>query len=197
VLKYTVTKEYQGERKKVQKVLQCDGRIEEYLADFAARRVTGLERCPECGCLKFYRWGSYKRNVVDKNKEYRIPVRRMRCANCRKTISFLPDFCVSRAQYSAGYVIQLISWALGLLGAESLAPDAPDARENLRRRAYFYRERFVRTEELWRKFLHRFGVDNNTQGGFGEIVKALGSLWREGKFLYEFYKATGTHFMAK
>jgi hypothetical protein len=175
----------------LQDVLQWNGRIEEYLADFAALRVNSPGRCPECGCLKFHRWGSYKRNVVDKNKEYRIPVRRMRCAECRKTISFLPDFCVSRAQYSAGYIIHLISWVLGLLGAEALAPGTPDARENLRRRAYLYRQRFVRKEKLWRQFLH--GI----KSGIAEIAKALGSLWRKGKLLCEFYAATGKHFMAK
>jgi len=177
----------------VQYVLQCDGRIEKYLADFTALRIASPERCPKCGCRKFYRWGSYKRNVVEENREHRIPVRRMCCANCRKTISFLPDFCVSKAQYSAGFIIHLLSWALGLLGggAGAQAPGEPDAWENLRRRAYIYRQRFVRKEQLWRLFLH--GI----KGDIAEIAKKFGSLWREGRLLHEFHDATGVHFMAK
>jgi len=182
----------------MQNVLQCDGRVEAYLAGFPSLRVPEPERCPKCGCRKFHRWGSYKRNVVEENKEHRIPVRRMRCAKCKKTFSFLPDFCISRAQYSSKFMLRLLTWVLGVLGEGKRVPPpgAPDARENLRRRAYLYRRRFVRQQSLCREFLQRHGLASHARG-FAGIAEEIGLLWREGRLIFEFHAATGQHFMAQ
>jgi len=182
----------------MQEVMQWGDGIAQYIKMFKHIRVKPPQRCKKCGCNKFYRWGKYERNVIEKHIEHRVPIARVRCVKCRRTSSFLPDFCISRVQYSAGFVLHMLSWLLGGLGA--VAPGPPKSHESIWRRAYAYRQRFVRKEALWLIFLRGRGfgeISANKAGKSRELLTELNRLWEQGQLLCEFYAATGRHFMAK
>lgn len=50
------------------------------------------------------------------SKVYRIPIRRLRCPRCRKTISILPDFLIPRYQHTLRTIMfRLAEWSTGLV----------------------------------------------------------------------------------
>jgi hypothetical protein len=186
----------------MQVVMRWSEGVVEYIQQFKTIRAEAPKRCETCGCNKFYRWGKYERNVIEGHAEHRVPVRRMRCAKCRRTVSFLPDFCISRVQYSASVVFWWLSWALGGSGGGAAAPTPkpPSAHESLRRRAYAFRQRFVSRENLWLVFLRERElreVSSSKKGRVRDIFRHIFALWQAGQLFYEFYRDTRRHFMAR
>ena len=180
----------------MQHVLRWLRGIEEYIAGFGTLRVEFPQRCAGCGCSKFYRWGKYERNLIDDVTAYRVPIRRVCCTKCRGTVSYLPDFCISRVQYSVSFVMGLLQWLAAGVGP---APESAASQEHIRRRGYAYRRRFERGESLWLTFLRGLRIKMVPPKGKArtrELFFALRRLWEAGELLCGFNSATGRHFMA-
>jgi hypothetical protein len=179
----------------MQIVLRWSAGIDAYIKDFETLRVEAPSRCARCGCDKHYRWGKYARNVVEATETYRISVRRICCANCRVTVSYLPDFCLSGIEYSARLVIRLLMWLI--FGAEAPVPGSGN--EHIIHRGYAYRRRFERKESLWLTFLRGRTTEMVPVKGKGRtrgIFFSLHKLWRTGELLCSFNRETGRHFMS-
>ena len=68
------------------------------------------ETCPICNThLPMRGHGFYRRNIVDISFSGTILIRRYICQHCGKTVSFIPDFCMSGFQYSLNTIWQCIS----------------------------------------------------------------------------------------
>jgi len=66
----------------------------------------GIETCPLCSYPStLSRHGFYWRNVLFRKTQYRIPILRLKCPSCGKTISLLPDFLLPHFQYSLEYIL--------------------------------------------------------------------------------------------
>ena len=66
----------------------------------------GIETCPCCSYPSTLpRHGFYWRNALFRKSWYRIPILRLKCPSCGKTISLLPDFLLPYFQYSFEYIL--------------------------------------------------------------------------------------------
>jgi len=92
----------------MQKILQWNGSVRDYQAEFKKIEVEKPKRC-RCGCVKFHKWGKYERYVIEEDGEHIVPVQRICCVQCRRTYSYLPSFCVSKMCYSADFVLKILS----------------------------------------------------------------------------------------
>lgn len=73
-----------------------------------------LDCCPMCRAKKrLKRHGFYKRNAIESGaKIYRIPICRLICSDCGKTISILPTFLLPYFQHTMDFIIRILltSW---------------------------------------------------------------------------------------
>lgn len=107
--------------------------LEEYAELGKANDFPEVEKCPHCrGVVRLRRHGFYWRNALEKGKQYRIPICRLRCPSCKKTVSLLPDLLIPRFQYTLGAIIKRLQASLTgkITGYYQLAQ--------------FYRRRFFR-----------------------------------------------------
>jgi hypothetical protein len=66
-----------------------------------------IERCPCCGYPKrLTRHGYYWRNAVFSLHQFRIPILRLKCSSCAKTVSILPDFLLPYFQYTLNFILK-------------------------------------------------------------------------------------------
>lgn len=66
-----------------------------------------ISKCPCCNAsVRLRRHGFYKRNVLVKNKCFRIDICRYRCPSCLKTISLLPHFLLPYFQHTRDTILQ-------------------------------------------------------------------------------------------
>lgn len=81
--------------------------------------LSGVE-CPVCRCAgNFTGHGRYARTVVDRGREERVEIRRVRCASCRATHAVLPEGIVPYRSYSERFVLAVLAaWASGASNAE-------------------------------------------------------------------------------
>lgn len=65
-----------------------------------------------CPCYSYpsplARHGFYWRNALFRQQEFRIPILRLKCSSCKKTISLLPDFLLPRFQYSLEFILEVL-----------------------------------------------------------------------------------------
>ena len=81
---------------------------EEYHARGKKNDFPRLDVCPCCSHpSNLQRHGFYWRNALFRNSHFRIPILRMKCSSCGKTISFLPDFLLPYFQYSLEYILEV------------------------------------------------------------------------------------------
>lgn len=69
--------------------------LEEYARLGKKNNFPSFDRCPCCkGMVRLYRHGYYWRNAIDvRRAEYRIPICRLICPSCQKTVSIpLPSW---------------------------------------------------------------------------------------------------------
>lgn len=67
-----------------------------------------LDVCPCCSYpSNLSRHGFYWRNAIFCKAQFRIPILRLKCSSCGKTISFLPDFLLPYFQYSLEYILEV------------------------------------------------------------------------------------------
>jgi hypothetical protein len=65
--------------------------------------------CPICRAKnRLLRHGFYERHAIDENGSYRIPICRLRCPDCEKTVSILPTFLLPYFQHAMDYIICIL-----------------------------------------------------------------------------------------
>ncbi|MFT3990590.1 MAG: DUF6431 domain-containing protein [Luteolibacter sp.] len=81
----------------MQVLVAFPGDPEYYASSGAERRIPPPSSCPNCKCPRRPRLlGYYQRYVSAKTGEpIQLKIRRFRCTHCRRTVSLLPDFCLS------------------------------------------------------------------------------------------------------
>ena len=97
------------ERKAMQLIHDFNISPEEYDARGKKNDFPRLDVCPCCSYpSNLSRHGFYWRNAIFCKAQFRIPILRLKCSSCGKTILFLPDFLLPYFQYS----LKNISWKL-------------------------------------------------------------------------------------
>ncbi|MDQ0114111.1 DUF6431 domain-containing protein [Paenibacillus harenae] len=81
------------------KILHFGRSCKAYLRLYEERAPEIKLCCEECG-RSLHKHGRYYRMVTTKHCFYRIPIYRLYCPDCGKTISLLPDFLVPWARYA-------------------------------------------------------------------------------------------------
>jgi hypothetical protein len=153
-------------------------------------KTTKPERCPNCGCKKFHKWGKYERYIIEEEGEDRICVRRIRCTKRRKTYSYLPSFCISGMSYGLDFVIKIL---------KTLVLKMRFLYEELRRRVYEFLRRFVRSENLFMVFLRVKGVKkfpDSKRKRIEKIFIELLEFHKKGELSSDFFEETGRHFLS-
>ena len=174
----------------MQYVLEWEKGRERYKKEYDEMKTTKPERCQNCGCVKFHKWGKYERYVIEEEGEDRICVRRIRCIKCRKTYSYLSSFCISGMCYGLEFVIKILK-AL-ILKMKFLFGD-------LRRRAYEFLRRFVGSENLFVVFLRGKGVKkfpDSRKKRMEKILIELLEFHKKNKLSLDFFEETGQHFFS-
>lgn len=68
-----------------------------------------IDRCPICRAKnRLQRHGFYERNALEEEAGYRIPICRLRCPDCGKTVSILPTFLLPYFQHTIAYIIRIL-----------------------------------------------------------------------------------------
>jgi len=80
------------------------------LRDYAVRGVNNyfprINRCPHCrGMVNLIRHGFYWRNAIEGEELFRIPICRLKCPSCNKTVSLLPNFLIPYFQYTVSTIL--------------------------------------------------------------------------------------------
>ena len=172
----------------MQILLQWSKCIPEYQENFKDLQLEKPEKC-RCGCVKFHKWGKYERDVVEENKDYRVPIKRICCVKCRATYSYLPSFCVSKTSYSANFIMLFLK-VLILKTKYELG--------ETKRIAYIYLKRFTQLENLWLVFLRvrEFGyLPTNKKEKRIKIFSELLRIYESKNFMTCFLQETGRYFM--
>jgi hypothetical protein len=79
--------------------------VQSYVREFDSLIFPRPGKCPHCDVAgRLVGHGSYPRNAVDPLQVIPIRVKRLRCRACRKTISFLPAFCLPWRHYLASAI---------------------------------------------------------------------------------------------
>jgi len=86
----------------MQMVLRTNMQAEEYNEWIRENDIPDIPPiCPMCISFTVFRkHGFYQRTAITLESIIRIYVRRYRCAKCGRTLSFLPQFCHPKFQYS-------------------------------------------------------------------------------------------------
>lgn len=89
--------------------------LEEYAERGKRNDFPIVEQCPHCrGRVRLWRHGFFWRYALEERKEYRIPICRLKCPSCKKTVSLLPDFLLPYFQHTLSTVLKRLK--AGLLG---------------------------------------------------------------------------------
>jgi len=174
----------------MQKVLQWKKSIKEYQNEFNSLQPNNLEKC-RCGCTKFHKWGKYERYLVDKDGDYLIPIKRIRCIKCHLTYSFLPSFCVSKLYFSVDYIMLFLKVLILKLKFEL---------GDKKRQAFAFLKKFTESENLWIVFLRAKSLDylpNDKKERRIKMFTALLKIHKNQNLISSFFRETGRHFMAK
>ena len=174
----------------MQRILQWTKGVPQYQAEFKDLEWEKPQQCKWCGCKKFYKWGKYKRYVIEEDNEHRIPIQRIYCVKCCKTYSYLPSFCVSKINYSADFIMTLLSALIMKIKYEL---------GDMKRRAYIFLERFVKSESEWIVFLRAKGVrgyPKDKKERTEKIFTALLEYHKGGNLLTDFFREMEHHFMS-
>jgi len=172
----------------MQIVLQWSKCIQEYQSGFEKLEFEKPEKC-KCGCIKFHKWGKYKRFVADVDGDYLILIKRICCIKCRATYSYLPTFCISKSNYSADFIMLFLK-VLMLKFKYELG--------EIKRHAYTYLNRFIKFENLWIAFLRTRGlgcITADIKERRTKILTKLIEIYESKNFMMCFLQETGRHFM--
>ncbi len=107
--------------------------VKEYACRGRNNMFPDIDRCPLCrGVATMYRHGFYWRNAITDKKFYRIPICRLKCSSCLKTVSVLPTFLLRYFQYTVNTIITKLKCFL-----------ADRSIVGYRQLVLFYRKRFL------------------------------------------------------
>lgn len=75
-----------------------------------ANEFPELDCCPMCRAKnRLQRHGFYERTAIEGEEEvYRIPICRLICPDCRKTVSILPSFLLPYFQHTMDFIIRIL-----------------------------------------------------------------------------------------
>lgn len=83
--------------------------IETYSVLGKANDFPVFDCCPHCHVMKrLLRHGYYERNAIEEAVCHRITICRLKCSECRKTFSILPDFLLPYFQHSLEWMIHIL-----------------------------------------------------------------------------------------
>lgn len=81
--------------------------IDEYAERGKKNDFPEIERCPHCkGRTCLARHGFYWRNAITAAELYRLPICRLICPSCRKTVSLLPTFLLPYFQHTVNVILE-------------------------------------------------------------------------------------------
>ncbi|ABY95505.1 hypothetical protein Teth39_2049 [Thermoanaerobacter pseudethanolicus ATCC 33223] len=138
------------ERLLMQIVFHVDN-IEEYLRKGKDYNFPAPpDRCPypDCKCrVKLKKHGFYYRYYLDGSNCIKIAIRRYICPVCKRTLSYLPDFCLPHFQYSFNMIVKSLKETL--TREKTLSSFISDLKRNFptilfsRQHIYFYTKRIM------------------------------------------------------
>ena len=106
--------------------------LHEYVALGKNNDFPVIECCPRCrGVVRLKRHGFYWRNAIEDDFEFRIPICRLKCPACEKTVSLMPHFLLPYFQHVLQQVICEIHRSL------------TQPIRTCRQRIAFYRKRYL------------------------------------------------------
>lgn len=83
--------------------------VPQYSEKGRANDFPDVECCPNCRAKnRLLRHGFYERNAVEMDVVYRIPICRLRCPDCGKTISLFPIFLLPYFQHTTDTIIRIL-----------------------------------------------------------------------------------------
>lgn len=85
--------------------------LKEYAARGKENEFPILDVCPNCKCIShgnLHRHGYYWRFGITEDFAIRIPICRIKCLQCKVTISILPDFLIPYFQHTIHTVLERI-----------------------------------------------------------------------------------------
>lgn len=80
-----------------------------YAALGKANDFPSIDCCPNCRAKnRLQRHGFYDRNAVEEEVVFRIPICRLLCPVCGKTVSILPIFLLPYFQHTSDFIIRIL-----------------------------------------------------------------------------------------
>ena len=150
-----------------------------------------IDLCPNCKAKhRLQRHGFYERNAVEKDNVYRIPICRLKCSSCGKTVSLLPDFLIPFYQYTLSVVMKRLK--------ERLVEKKRQTTDGIRQLVTFYAKRFVSQLTQVEMFFRDHGKRGVIPGGKEKTINLLEmiSAFGEASFLRRSKDHFSSSFMA-
>lgn len=83
--------------------------LSRYAALGKANEFPSIDCCPICRAKnRLLRHGFYERNAIEENESHRIPICRLLCPDCGKTVSIMPTFLLPYFQHAMEYIIRIL-----------------------------------------------------------------------------------------
>lgn len=82
-----------------------------------ANEFPEVDNCPMCRAKKrLLRHGFYERNAIEEETAYRIPICRLLCSVCGKSVSVLPSFLLPYFQHTMDFILHILLafWMVGI-----------------------------------------------------------------------------------
>jgi len=149
-----------------------------------------IKTCPLCRYpAPLEKHGFYWRNALFSSREFRIPICRLKCTSCGRTVSILPDFLLPYYQYCLVYIIESLR-GFFLNGK----------RKTYYQLLQFYRQRFLknlnRIESFFRDLGH-LGVIPEKEKAI-KLLEVIRNAFPQAKtFAKRFQESSQANFMAR
>ncbi len=178
----------------MQIIIKVSKNVDKYIEDVQNKKIIKPSKCPICNKENsLHHNGVYYRNLIEENREYRIPVIRLLCKLCLHTISLLPEFCLPHFQYSFKFIIK----ALKII----LSTSIHRVQEKFRALFMFYKKRFIQNMNIYITFLRDHHYIHSYPDDIKEkaikVFSELTSLPPEVHLSQRLVHHTEKHFMAK
>lgn len=87
-------------------IYECNYSVVDYEMRGRKNDFPELDQCPRCKARnRLKRHGFYDRNAIERDVLYRIPICRLLCPACGKTVTLLPDFLIPYYQHTIHTVV--------------------------------------------------------------------------------------------
>lgn len=120
----------------MQKIYETNLSPEEFVKRSKNLKYPTINTCHKCGaCDTFRPNGFYDRNVLTKDDEYIVSLRRFKCPHCSASISFLPSFLIPYFQSTFERIINILK--------SVIAKKKEGCISFYRQIGHFYKKRFL------------------------------------------------------